>query len=537
MGLIQDVGGKLVQSFLSLDDLVLGQGLVSEGLSQLGLSGRSVAGSMVVGSNVAARTVHAGIQAGAKTAKATAEIFEGLVPGAGVARSLAQRVDDEAAAAAEEASKLASHAVELTGGEAPRNPLTREEWLGKSVPRGYGWSELAADTAVGSIGRLATMPVTVGVEALMMLASTRPGRMVVDSALGSAGVLLDLLPGAGSTELDTSELRESLMAVTTSSGDSAVRNVVDLTEASARLAFGDTRKLREAMEDTVDQARLIASHGEMSELLPAIPIAATLQQRARNLVDHAPARFLKAIERGPNGGAPSPAAVLSAMLDDADNLRVFATEYPLVLTLMGTNASMALSAAMMDVNKIEGFVQDDDAGERTRPWSATQLEAYVGKAPEGAFFEATVRAAQDTAFAYSSEVLGRQKALARAERLYDEDVRERLADDVSLNLDILRAKRGEERDGKIRDHIAAVEDESDLTRQRDCCSAQLASLEAFTGSLYEYEPKNVADRKGILRTFLSLTNQDMALRGMARTGAERMEALAGFNAWMDSTLN
>ena len=155
MGLIQDVGGKLVQSFLSMDDLVLGQGLVSEGLSQLMLSGRSVAGSVVVGSNVAARTVHAGIQAGAKTAKATAEVFDGIVPGAAMAASLAQRLDDEAGAAAEEASKLAAHAVELTGGERPRNPLTNEQWLSKSAPRGYGWGELAADTAFGSFGRLA----------------------------------------------------------------------------------------------------------------------------------------------------------------------------------------------------------------------------------------------------------------------------------------------------------------------------------------------------------------------------------------------
>ena len=64
-----------------------------------------------------------------------------------------------------------------------------------------------------------------------------------------------------------------------------------------------------------------------------------------------------------------------------------------------------------------------------------------------------------------------------------------------------------------------------------------ASLEAFTGSLYEYQPKNVADRKEILRTFLSLANQSMALRGMAAAGGERMEALDGFNSWMDSKLN
>ena len=99
MGLIQDVGGKLVQSFLSLDDLVLGQGLISEGLSQLGLSGRSVAGSALGSANVAVRSVHATIQVGAKTARATAAVFEGFVPGAGLARSMAERMDGEATAA------------------------------------------------------------------------------------------------------------------------------------------------------------------------------------------------------------------------------------------------------------------------------------------------------------------------------------------------------------------------------------------------------------------------------------------------------
>ncbi|MEM7352410.1 MAG: hypothetical protein AAF657_16530 [Acidobacteriota bacterium] len=531
MGLIQDVGGKLVQSFLSLDDLVLGQGLFSEGLSQFKLSGRSVASSVAVGSNLAARTVHAGIQVGAKTAKATAGALEGFVPGAGLARSMAERVDEEAAAAGEEASQLAAHAVELASGDLPRSPLTKETWLSKGAPRGYGWSDLAADTAIGTFGRLATMPLTLGIDSLAQMAGSRGGRMLIDTSLKSVGVMLEMTPGASSTQLDTSELRESLMAVTASSSDSAVRGIVALAEAAARLAFGDTRKLHQAVEEAIDQMRLLAAHGELGELLPAVPISVTLRARARRVVDHAPSQFLAALERDDDGAGPSPGQVLSAVLNDADNLRIFATEYPLVLTLMGTNTSLFLTAGMVDVNEIEGYVQADDS-DKSRPWSAAQLEAYVGKAPQGTFFEPTVHAAQDAAFTYSSEVLGRRKALARAERLYGAAARERLENDVSLDAEILNAG-SEARDDKIRQHIAAAADIEELNRQRDCCEAQLASLEAYTGSLYDFQPKRIGDRKEVLLDFLSLVNQDLALREANHSAhAERMAAKEGFDAWV-----
>ncbi|MCP3963339.1 MAG: hypothetical protein GY719_36335 [bacterium] len=511
MGLIQDVGGKLVQSFLSLDDLVLGQGLLSEGMSQLGLSGRSVAGTLVVSSNVAARTLHAGVQVGAKTAKMTAEALEGFVPGAGLARSLAERVDRQAAAAAEEASQLATRAVAMTGGEMPRSPLNKEEWMAKGAPRGYSWGEISADTAIGPFGRLATMPLTVGIDAVMTMATTDAGRMMIDSTFKSAGMLLGMLPGASSPDqLDAGELRESLMAVTGSSGDSAARNVIGLAEAAARLALGDTRKLRESLTEAIESMRLLADHQDLADLMPAVPISGMLRQRARNVVDHAPKKLLAALERGPGGEAPSAGAVLSAMLDDADNLRVFVTDYPLALGLMAANLSMVMTAGMADVGEIEAYVRDEENA--TRPWSVTQIEAFFGSAPHSPVFETPVRAAQDAAFVYSSETLDREKALARAQDLFGKKARERLENDVSLDLDILHAKDEDECNDKLRAHIAAA-GEGTLARQLDSCAEQLASLEAFTGSLFEYQPKNIAERKRTLRTFLSLANQHMALRG------------------------
>ena len=360
--------------------------------------------------------------------------------------------------------------------------------------------------------------------------------MLIDTSLGSLGMMLEMTPGASSTQIDTRDLRESLMAVTASSGDSAIRNVTALAEAAARLAFGDTRKLRQAVEEALDQMRLLAAHDELGDLLPAIPISATLRARARRIVDHAPTNFLAALERGADGTAPSPGQVLSAVLNDADNLRVFATEYPLVLALIGTNTSMFLTAGMIDVNEIEGYVQAD-GDDKSRPWSATQLEAYVGKAPEGTFFEATVHAAQDAAFTYSSEVLGRRKALARAARLYGETARERLESDVSLDADILDAS-GEARDAKIRQHIAAATSVGELTRQRDRCQEQLASLGAYTASLYDYQPQRIAERKDVLLTFLSLVNQDLALRDADDPAhTERMAAKEGFDAWVESAVS
>ncbi len=534
MGLIQDVGGKLFQSFLSLDDLVLGQGVLSEGRSQLELTGRSVAGSIAVGSNIAVRAAHAGIQAGAKTACATASAFEGFVPGAGLARSLAQRVDKEATAAGEEASKIANYAVELANREVPRNPLTQEKWLGKSIPFGYGWSELAADTAIGSIGRLAALPLAVGRDTTMMVASSTAGRELIEASLKGLGILLSPLPGSQSTELDTSSLREVLMALTSSSGDPAARNLTTLTEAAARFIFGDTRRLHEGIVEAIDQMRWLAEHAELSELMSSIPVTATLQKRARRIVDHAPSRFLKALEPSSAGESPQPGAVLSAILTDVNPLRILVTEYPIILALMGTHVNLLMTAGMLDVGKIEAYVKTENTALASRPWSATHLEATLGQAPE-ALFEATIQVARDTVFTYTADVLGRRKALARMEDLYGEGVRNRLEADISLDHELRRLTRARQ-DAKLRRKISDIERTEALTRQRDICQDQLDSLRAFTRSLSGYQPKEIAQRTSLLSIFVSLIDQNLALRGSdGGHHEERMEALSRFEAWSSNS--
>ncbi len=529
MGLIRDVGGKLAQSLLSIDDFVLGGGLASETRSQLGLTGRSIAGAAAVSANVAVRAAHAGIQAGAKTAGAAAAALEGLVPGAGLARKLARCLDDRSADAAAAASRLSSHALELTTGEPPRNPLTGEQWLSRGTPRGYGWGELAADTAAGSFAQLAAMPLALALDAAAMAAASPAARAAVESSLAGASMMIDVLPGTETTDLDAGEIREVLLAVTASAGDPQAQSVLALGEAAVRFALGDTRKLRRAILQAAEEMRRIAGRRDDDDL--AGPIATTLKKRARRAACHVPEALLKALERGSGGEAPRPGAVLAAMLEDASNLLVFATEVPLVLALAGADAGNAVAAGLLDTGEIETWVRDHGTGdaEVSRPLSAAWLEARVG---DGTGAAASV--ARDTAFAYSSEVLGREEALARAERLFGRNARERLEDDVSLELEILRADGGEARDGLIRDLVAATGGR-ELSRRCDACQRQLATLVAFSATLYDVEPGIVIDRRQILETFISLSWQDLALRGVgARERAERAAARESFDRWLES---
>ncbi|MEM7587674.1 MAG: hypothetical protein AAF560_30080 [Acidobacteriota bacterium] len=536
MGLIRDVGGKLVQSFLSIDDLVLGQGLISEGRSQLGMTGRTVVGSIAAGSNIAVRSVHAGIQAGAKTAQATVSALDGLVPGAGLARSIAERVDEEATAAGEEASQTASYAVELTNRKVPRNPLSHEAWLSKSTPPGYGWRELAADTAVGSLARLATMPLTLGRDAAVMMSATPAGREIIDGSWKSLGVVLGLSPGSGSstTELDSAELRETLMAVTTSSGDTAARNLMTFAEAAARLAFGDTRKLHAGLTEAIDLMRRIAQHEDLGEPVPAVPISEMLRQRAQRIVDHAPEDFLEALGPDLDGNSPTPSAVMAAILKDAAQLQIFFTEYPLALGLMGTQANASMALGMMDVEKIEGWVRQGDGATRQRPHSASHLETNLARAPEGGANETSVRIAQDTVFSYTSEVAGRRRALARIEELYGDEARRRIGADVSLD-SRLRQLAATRRDAELRLKISAIDSARELNEHRRYCQEQVDSLRGFGDSLYGYRPQEIVERQGILETYLSLIDQDLALRGTAAPEAEeRRAALRDFKAWANA---
>jgi len=545
MSWIQDVQ-KLAQTFLTLDDLVFGQELISESLSQVELAGRQAVGSVVVGSNVAARTFQVGMQAGAKATKVAAQSVEGFVPGAGTVRAFAERVDHGATEAAEEASRLASYGVELARGGArrpPANPVTGDPWLAKSAPREMTLGALLAETATGPLARIAALPFYLGADGFRAAAATRAGGLVQDAGYQGTNLLMDLLPGTGSTSLDTIELRELLAAVASGAGEATGRDASGFLAAAVHLAAGDGQRLRRAIEEGVLKMRLLAEQPEVEEILPGLPLNKTVRRLAREIAQKPPKRLAAAL--GTESYAGRFSAILAAFLEDFDATRTFAVNYPIVLSALSTGSGALLGAGLYDAGEIERYVRSDDGesgGGAARPWSVTDLETFVGQqtvadeddpdAVEGLFPASTVWLAQDVSFSYSSHVLGRQKALERMERIFGDEVRERVEADLSLDSDVMGAARGSDRDGKVRDWIAAVREETELCRLRDRCGEQLESLQSFAASPFTYRPRQVEGRIEVLSTFLSLTGQQLALASDDGV-ASRVEARQRFADWAD----
>jgi len=125
MGISYEVR-KLVQSFITMEDVALGQSLVEGGIGQLGRLGMSASGPSVA-FNVAARAVVLGAQMGTRSADEAAGAVSGIVPLAGETQALAEKMNDQAKALGERCSTLAVQGIELAGGTAARNPVTKEE--------------------------------------------------------------------------------------------------------------------------------------------------------------------------------------------------------------------------------------------------------------------------------------------------------------------------------------------------------------------------------------------------------------------------
>ncbi len=288
------------------------------------------------------------------------------------------------------------------------------------------------------------------------------------------------------------------------------------------------------MREGLEELKLLAGHPDLEELLPALPISKILRDRARKIVANPPKKFLASIEKRPVRAGE----VFQALLEDAGPLRDFIVSFPQVVTLLGTNTGLVLAAGLFDVGEIEDFVRGD--GDKAAPWSAVGFEDFVGRAvlgeagPQVSYYsEPTVHLARDVSFLYSTEVLGRDKALDRVERLYGEEARERVEWDVSLDLDLLRTEAGEAREERLRERVDETGD-ADLDLLRDKGREQLDSLEAFAGARFQYVPEQVTERMDVLRYFLSITSQRLAL-GRKKAAAEdggRREAQRAFDDWV-----
>ncbi len=306
--------------------------------------GRLAAGSAMASANRMAETFHLGVRAAARVAGSAAAAGDGVVPGAGLARSLAAAVDREAGRGAEAARRLATDSWTWMGAP-PGAPDGAPAATG--IPR--TWAELAADTTMGPWRSLAATAVAIGSESIRSTAATRPGRAALDVVLER----LKVGPG-GATVLDAGERRESFVAVATDSGATAAGETFALAEAAARLVMGDSRQLRQRIEAGLEEMRRLSAAADMQDLLPAPMVSPALQERARLIVDRAPSRFLEALGDG-SGNSPRPLQILQASVEDAPNLRVFLAVYPQVLTLVGTDLGKLLVAGSISFSELEAF--------------------------------------------------------------------------------------------------------------------------------------------------------------------------------------
>jgi hypothetical protein len=560
--LLGEVGKRFGQAFLSLDDLVTGQSLVSGGLDQAAQVGRAAMGAAAISTQVAARSMLLGVQVGAKAARASAASLRGLpgsdLLGVGLAEEWARRLDERATGVGAESSRLAAWSAELVGGEAaaPRNPLTREPWLAQGAPPGYSWPELAADTALGPLWRSAVLPAAAGADALCLTAGTRPARWTWRLARRGANALLDLWPGGGRAEgagrSRNAELRDAFAALVSGSGLRVPEAVATFTEANARLAFGDLRQVRHALPKALDELASVAGSGGDRGGRVTGWMTGAFRRYARFVSDRAPAGFAAALER--SHGVADTAPVLGALLGDATELAVFATGYPGFVALAVLDDGMLLTVGLTDVGRVAPWVREDgvegrrsgDAGaagparRTSRPDLVSLCEEVLGRPGEGvapSFHpEPTVRLAQDVAFGYSRDALGREPALERIERLFGGQARERIEADVSLEPDLLAAWEGDDRWRALRKRIDAIADPRALDRARELCTSQLGSLERFTRLHWVFVPRQIRRRIDLLAAFVSLSNQNLAVRseGGGQAADDRLAALARFEEWAEA---
>lgn len=210
----------------------------------------------------------------------------------------------------------------------------------------------AADAALGPLEKLAALSVSAGVEAVRSVSVTRPARWALDAGL-------DRWNGnghAGPHRFDRDQRRESFVAVTTDSGAQAVRETFALAAAVARLAFADTRRLRQTIEDGLEEMRRLADSADMQDLLPVPLVSASLAARARRVADSAPERFLEVLERDATARLGI-GEILRAALADADHLRVFFAGYPRVMALVGVDVGRLLVAGSISFSEIEAFME------------------------------------------------------------------------------------------------------------------------------------------------------------------------------------
>jgi hypothetical protein len=528
----QQKSRQIALSFVNMDDVVVARELSGNGMSILGLVGRSIVGTAVISGGLAARAALFGAQVAAKSARAATAAAKGVVPGADAAEEAMYQLDQRLGAGAERASFVASRGVEI-GKEndlPPTDPILGDPWLGKRLDPGATWNTVLADSA-GDLSSLAALPLTLTTAtvegAIASPAGQRVGKMVWDSVSS----MIDSTTGTVKTgdAADRAETRAMILTMGATPLWLAFQDGVDLCEGLSRAALGDTRRLRTVLDRLIE--RLEASDAGAAAQTPARLLAA---------LDAHEAIELKAV-----------LDIGGALVEDSTKLAKLGAIYSTLLTRLVDGSVRSAIDAGSKVQAIEAWIKVDDerraaglgGADTPRPAMLERLEtiASAGTTPSPnrarAFFAAsTIDLARDMVFSYSIDALGREAALARIERLFGREVRERIADDCSLRDDVIDA--GRERDRRIGAIVVDLlrRGRARLRQARDHAAARLATLTANSRDnlIERLIPLRVAERAAVLRRFVAMADTANALDGIPSEERSRERVVARFHAWVDA---
>jgi hypothetical protein len=549
---LQQKGRQVALEFVNHDDIVLAREFGGGSLEMIAQAGRSLVGTALIGGGIATRAAVLGAQIATKSAMAATAAAKGLVPGADAAEQVVYELDQQVSGGGEAASFVASRGVEIGKANAdsrvPTDLILGQTWLGKSRDPDATWNTVLADSAV-DLTRLAALPLTLGTKTMENVMSSPLGQQITRSVWDSISSVMDTV-SSPSNEIETadrSEKRAMLVAMVLTPFWLALHDLAGVGEGLSRATLGDGRRLRAALTTILDRL-------EMPGAEPAFGgetrLVKGLRDRARRAAQVAPTRLLAVLDEPGKDDPTLVVKIAVAMLEDSANLGKLAVIYSELLGSLSAGSMQTVLSGALDVDEIEAWVRTDEAsragtGEGTRepcPASLEQLETLLaavspadpGERVSGFFSASTLDLARDTVFAYSNRALGREKALARMERLFGKVAAERLRDDVSLRTEIVDASS--DRDRRLALIVSDLETHGParLLEARRHAADRLKSLTANTSDrmIERFVPQRLVERAAILKRFVSMADNANALHGMESDEAARRRALARFDAWM-----
>ncbi len=533
---LQREGRQLALAFVNVDDIVFARELSANGINLLSFAGRSLVGSAVVGAGVATRAAVLGAQVATKSALAVASAAKGRIPGAGVAEQMAYELDRNVGLGGEAASFVASQGVAVARPDPkpPAEPIFGDPWLGKRLKPGSTPNTVLMDSAV-DLTRLAAMPLAFGTSTLVNALASPAGQQVTQSFWEALSSIVDSFGRRSSandvTTADRSERRAVLVMIGVGTLMTAAQDIVELGEALSRASAGDGAKLR-------------------AVLTKAIERIATAKDTPASTAKHTPSRLLSALDEKHEGETSRVTTIGRAIIEDSGSLSRLAVAYSSLLAGLISSALQSTVSGALDVDTIEAWVRADEASRAAGgtgapekcPASVKQLETIVAAFSEtngegrrrGFFVPSTIDLARDAIFAYSVRALGRELALARMERLFGAEARERLADDCSLRSEILDAKA--DRDRRLAALVSQLRGASQarLREARDHAADRLASLSANSvdGMLERLVPQRISERIAVLQRFVGIADMTNALDGLPPADESRQKVAAKFNDWI-----